>query len=360
MKYLKVMYGNKGANFEYKIGEVNEATIWNPSAKSGRDFGGFNYTTEDCILRWLHRGDTLYDVEIPKDADVVKLEGATTIYRSNKIIITNPRPMTDELALEFYEKSNIPEKSYFKALGAVAIMNYKNTALQILRDKVNNDNIDEVLEEWNDFINHGDKNDRKELNALVKEIDELLNEIKSDLLISRFIDKEPYVKNITKDKIINITGESGSGKSYFINRYINGNNYIIIDTDVVFSNRPSDNKESIELRSIFSDKPKDYLITNFDDFYIKVLDHFQKINKTVIIDSAQYRNIKDYSILRGKMIVMRTSIETCYERVLNRWKLTMKDNYTGEEYQKYSNKKIGMFRWYKSLNKFLQEVDKIC
>lgn len=178
-KFIKVMFGNKGADYEYKIGEVNIANTWNPKAERGRDFGGFNYTTEDCILRWLHRGDTLYDVEIPKDAENIKLEGATTIYRCNKIILTNPRKVTDEMAMEFYKKSNIPEKSYYKALGAVALMNYKNTALAILRDKVNKNNIDIVLEEWNDFIQNGGDGNRLNKNETIRLIDENLNDIKS-------------------------------------------------------------------------------------------------------------------------------------------------------------------------------------
>ena len=132
----------------------------------------FNFSTEDKILRWLHRGDTIYDVEVPEDAENIKVEVATTVYRTNKILLKNPRKVSDEMALHYYNISNIPEKSYYKALGAVSIMDYKKTAFQILRDKVNKDNIDEVLEEWNDFISHGDKNDRKDLNGLVKEIDE--------------------------------------------------------------------------------------------------------------------------------------------------------------------------------------------
>ena len=131
-KFVKVMFGNKGANYEYKIGEVNVANNWNPTATSGKEFGGFNYTTIDCLLRWLHRGDTIYDVEVPKDAENIKIEGATTIYRCNKIMLTNPRKMTDEIALEIYKISNIPEKSYYKALGAVSLMNYRKTALAIL------------------------------------------------------------------------------------------------------------------------------------------------------------------------------------------------------------------------------------
>lgn len=361
-KYVKVMFGTTSgakSDFKYKINEVNIANNWNPTAEKGRDFGGFNYCSEDCILRWLHRGDTIYDVTVPEDAENIRLDGATIIYRTNKIIINNPRKVDDDLALYFYKISKIPEKSYYKALGVVSIMNYRKTAYAILKDKVNKNNIDTVLEEWNDFISHDGKNDRKNVNSIVCEIEKYLYEIKSDLLISRFIDKEPYIKNLTNDKVINITGESGSGKSYFSNQYLNDKNYIVIDTDIVFGNNSSDNMESIELRNVFSNKPKDYLFTNFDEFYLKVLDYFKDSNKIIVIDSAQYRNIKDYSILKGKIIVMRTNIETCYERTLKRYKNIMKNNYKEEEFQKYANKKKGIFEWYTSLNDFIIKIDKL-
>ncbi len=176
-KYVKVMFGNKGADFEYKIDEVNMATHWNPNADNGKDFGGFNYATEDCILRWLHRGDTIYDVEVPEDAENVMVETATIVYRTNKIILRNPGKVDDELALHYYKISKMPEKSYYKALAAVSIMNYKNTALQIFKDKVNKTNIDVVLSEWNDFIHHGGKGNRNALNETVKMIEGKLNEM---------------------------------------------------------------------------------------------------------------------------------------------------------------------------------------
>lgn len=359
-KFVKVMFGTTSgakSDFEYKINEVNISENWNPTAEKGSDFGGFNYTTEECILRWLHRGDTIYDVDIPDGAENIKIDGATTIFRTNKIIISNPRKIDDELALHYYKISNIPEKSYYKALGVVSIMNYRKTAYAIIKDKVNKNNIDDVLEEWNDFISHGDKNDRKDLNGLVKEIEDYLYEIKSDLLISRFVDKETFIKQLTSDNVINITGESGSGKSYFSDKYIKDDNCIVIDTDIVFSDSPSNNKESVELRAIFSDKPKDYLFTEFDNFYLKTLDYFKDSDKTIVIDSAQYRNIKDYSVLKGQLIVMRTCVETCYERTLNRWK--SKNEFNEEEFNKFAEKKKGMFSWYKSLNRFLEEIDKM-
>ena len=171
---------SNAGGFEYKLNEINVSDSWNPEAHSGKEFGGFNFTTESCILRWLHRGSTIYDVEIPKDAETVKIEGATILFRTNKIIVKNPRKVNDDLALHYYEISNIPEKSYYKALGAVAVMNYKKTALKILKDKVNKNNINEVLKEWNEFIDHDGKNDRKDSNETVKLIERMLLEIKAD------------------------------------------------------------------------------------------------------------------------------------------------------------------------------------
>lgn len=364
-KYLKVMFGNtSGANssVHYKVDEINVADKWNPNASGSKEMGGFNFSTEDKILRWLIRGDTIYDVEVPKDAEIVNCPSESApngVFRSNKIILHNPRIVTDDIAMDLYLKSHLPEKSYYKSLIGCAIRGYRNTCIKIIKDKVNKDNIDIVLSEINDFITPYKSSDTAGNSAEVyDEVIHYLNEIKSDLLISRFVDKEPYIRDITKDKVINLTGESGSGKSYFSNKYLNDDNYIVIDTDIVFSDKLSDNKESVELRKIFNNKPKDYLFTDFDDFYVKILDYFKNTDKTIVIDSAQYRNVKDYSILKGKIIVMRASIELCYERVLKRWKSSTK-NYTNEEYQKYADRKLGMFKWYKGLNRFLEEVDKI-
>ena len=47
-----------------------ERTILRKEFAPGK-MGGFNFGTEDKILRWLHRGDTLYDVIIPNNAQVI-------------------------------------------------------------------------------------------------------------------------------------------------------------------------------------------------------------------------------------------------------------------------------------------------
>ena len=68
------------------------------------------------------------------------------------------------------------------------------------------------------------------------------------------------------------------------------------------SQKATDNKIIIELRQLFSDKDKDYLISNFDEFYSKTLAYLKDISKTIVIDSAQFRNIKDLSLLKMKIV----------------------------------------------------------
>lgn len=366
-KYVKVMFETtSGANkeFEYKINEINVCNNWNSTALTGRDFGGFNYADEASIIRWLHRGDTIYDVEIPKDAENLKIDSATTIYRTNKIIIKNPRKVDDELALHFYKISNIPEAAYPRALGAVAVMNYKNTALKLIRDKINRKNIDLYLNEWNDFIYHDGKNDREDINETVKEVDRILKEIKSDLLISINVNKEPYIKKISEDKIINITGESGSGKSSYTNKYFNNDDYIVIDTDEIKDNRLTDNQNSLEFRRFLKEKYGENVLDiceSFNVIYKDILDYYKDTDKTLLIDSAQFRNLRteeDLKLLKGKIIVMRTDIDTCYERCIKRFSLKH-PNATREAKEKYANKKKKMYDWYKSLNKFIIRIDNL-
>ena len=166
-KFLKVMFGIKSgaSDFEYKMNEVNIANVWNPNETDSDKMGGFNFSTETKIIRWLVRGDTIYDIEIPEGAEVIDVPHPTTphgVFRANKIIISNPRPVTDELAMQLYKISDIPEKSYYKAMAGCAVRGYINTAIQIFKDKVNKENVNLAFEEFKDFITPNDKEDFSE------------------------------------------------------------------------------------------------------------------------------------------------------------------------------------------------------
>ena len=359
-KYVRVMDGIKSnqGGFEYKIDEVNIANTWNPNASDSKEMGGFNFSSEDKILRWLHRGDTIYDVIIPKDAQVVLCDEEKGIYRTNRIIVTNPREITDEVVMDLCKKENLSDKIIAQCLVTMLWRKRPFASKYLIKKRVNMDNINAIITEFENYLSNGKGIVYDDLYDNEKEIYDILKEIQNDLDINLYIDKKPYVKTITNDKVINLTGESGSGKTYYSDKYLKDDNYIVIDTDIVFGNNNSDNKESLEIRKLFKDKPKDSFITDFDNCYKGILDYFKDSNKTVVIDTAQYRNIKDYSILKGKIIVIRTCIDACYERCLKRFDLK-NPNATKEEKDKFAKRKLGMYKWFKGLNIFIHNVDKL-
>ena len=58
---------------------------------------------------------------------------------------------------------------------------------------------------------------------------------------------------------------------------------------------------------------------------------------------------------KGKLIVIRTAIDTCYNRTIERYKKN-NINYTDEELDKYINKKKSIYVWYKYSNDFLEKI----
>ena len=157
MKYVRVMEGNlSNANgYTFALDEVNVTNVWNPLADNPEDFGGFNFSTEDKILRWLLRGDTLYDVKLPDDAEVIEVENKNTphgVFRNNKIIITNPRLVTDDLVIELYKKSNLPEKTYYQCLVTLLFKKHIVPVKFIIKDRINKSNIDAAIEEFETFV----------------------------------------------------------------------------------------------------------------------------------------------------------------------------------------------------------------
>ncbi len=152
-KYLKLVDGVKSnaSGFEYKIGEINISDVWNPNEIDPKLMGGFNFSVENKILRWVHRGDTIYDVEIPEDAEVIECPSQKCphgVFRSNKIILLNPRKVTEEMVMDFYFKSDLPQKTYYQCIVVMLYRNYTNVAKQIIKDKVNKENIEECINEF--------------------------------------------------------------------------------------------------------------------------------------------------------------------------------------------------------------------
>ena len=178
-KYVRVMDGAKSnaGGFEYKLDEVNIAKLWNPSTMESDKMGGFNFGTEDKILRWLHRGDTIYDVDIPNDAIVILCDESKGVYRSNKIIVSNPKKITDDLVLDLYKKTTLSNKILADCLVTLIWKDRIKISKYIINDRVNKNNVDEF---YTEFMNYFSKNnfESDELKAKCKELEDMLLKIK--------------------------------------------------------------------------------------------------------------------------------------------------------------------------------------
>ena len=182
--------------------------------------------------------------------------------------------------------------------------------------------------------------------------------MEESLYIEYDVDKNPYIKKITDDRVINITGESGGGKSYYSKRYDSKEGYIVIDTDVVFSDKCIKSQECVEVRKLFLNDTKQILTKDFDRFYKGVLELFKDREEMLVIDSACFINIKDLSLLKGEIVIIRTSALTSYQRILSRWR-ERNPNATDEEYQEYAQKKKYLFSSYTCMNYFIEKIEEL-
>ena len=165
---------SNAGGFDYKLDEINISEKWDTTTLNPEKMGGFNFGTEDKILRWLHRGDTIYDVIVPDDAEVILCDEEKGIYRSNKIIVTNPRPITDELVLELYKKTTLSDKIIAQCLVTLLWKKRKEISKFIINDRVNKNNTDEIIKEFTSYAGEDNLNSESG-----KEIYNLLIKIKS-------------------------------------------------------------------------------------------------------------------------------------------------------------------------------------
>ena len=157
-KYVRVMDGLKSnaGGFEYKLDEVNIASMWDKSTLDPEKMGGFKFGTEDKILRWLHRGDTIYDVIVPEDAEVVLCNEDKGIYRANKIIVTNPRKLTKELIIDYYKKTTLSDKILAQCLHIMLWKQLPDVSKYIIKDRITKENADLYLNEFGNYGCNGD------------------------------------------------------------------------------------------------------------------------------------------------------------------------------------------------------------
>ena len=170
---------SNAGGFEYKLDEINISNNWNPNEVEPEKMGGFNFGSEDKILRWLHRGDTIYDVIIPNDAEIVLCSEEKGVWRSNKIIVKNPRRIMDEMVIELYKKTTLSNKVIAQCLQTLLWKNRIEVSKYIIKDRVNKENIDEFINEFENYVKKSDKFNYDELGKESKIIYDMLKQIKN-------------------------------------------------------------------------------------------------------------------------------------------------------------------------------------
>ena len=153
-KYYRVIQTKKA----YRDGKkfpIDEVVISDKkidlNAKESLKMGGFCVSTYNCSFRWLIRGDTLCEVIIPQDSEFYKTVSKDEVYVCNKMILTNPKKIDDDFAMELYKASTLNETSFFIAMTACAICGYINTALKVCEDRVNSQNVSTAISEFESF-----------------------------------------------------------------------------------------------------------------------------------------------------------------------------------------------------------------
>lgn len=179
-KFVRVMDGTKSnaGGFEYKLDEVNISNNWNPNEVEPEKMGGFNFGSEDKILRWLHRGDTIYDVIIPEDAEIILCSEEKGVWRANKIIVTNPRIITDEMVMELYEKTTLSNRILAQCLQTLLWKNRIEISKYIINDRVNEENVDEFIKEFENYTKKSEIFNYDDLGEESKIIYDMLKQIK--------------------------------------------------------------------------------------------------------------------------------------------------------------------------------------
>ena len=179
-KYVRVMDGIKSnaGGFEYKLDEINISNNWNPNENEPDKMGGFNFCSEDKILRWLHRGDTIYDVIIPENAEIVLCNAEKGVWRANKIIVKNPQIITDEMVIELYKKTTLNNKILAQCLQTLLWKKRIEVSIFIINDRVNKENVDEFIIEFENYTKKSEKFNYDELGKDSKIIYNMLKKIK--------------------------------------------------------------------------------------------------------------------------------------------------------------------------------------
>ena len=123
--------------------------------------------------------NTIYDVIIPDDAEVILCNEEKGVYRSNKIIVTNPRELTYEVIIDIYKKTTLNNRVLAQCLQVLLWKKRIEISKFIINDRVNKENVDEFIFEFEKYVKKSEIFCYDELSSESKLIYDLLLDVKN-------------------------------------------------------------------------------------------------------------------------------------------------------------------------------------
>ena len=137
-----------------------------------------------------------------------------------------------------------------------------------------------------------------------------------------FRDRKDYIKKMTNDDVINVIGTKGSGKTTSTLKYINDDNYIVINCDRLYempTDKVVEDKYLTEIKVFLKNKyGKICEGEEFVNCYNDILDFIKSKKKKALIEGNVTYDIKPITLLKGTVIVKRTGIIKCFVRAVKR------------------------------------------
>ncbi|MBR3161560.1 MAG: hypothetical protein IKF19_02365 [Bacilli bacterium] len=135
-----------------------------------------------------------------------------------------------------------------------------------------------------------------------------------------FKDRDDYIKKLTNDDIYNITGEKGSGKTYFGKMKDNDPSCTVLHLDYIFSNNTESINDSKNVRNILAKKYNTLNPDKFfeDKYYDELIKYLNNKNNTGYIEGGSIAEIEDVSKIKGTIVVKRTGVFKCFKRAVKR------------------------------------------